>query len=216
MEEVRGIIWQRCGGCCQAGHKHLGLFWPHGSKWRTKAGDWLSHVRLENDHWTTVQHVILSQAQRVNTTNTRNGSDIIIKHKKTMQRASTSTRWHFTFVLCCHSNETRAPTANPPNSVQLGALPTILPSYIRVCAVVWECGDGQTDTRTRVTNIHFALTHAKCKYCRYYNLNILTYKNFSNRLATQNLETQYQMSVVHQIYSSTMTVCYPKIPTAEF
>jgi len=46
------------------------------------------------------------------------------------------------------------------------------PSYIRVRALVWECGRGQThrhtdsqiDTQTRVTNIHFAssTTHAKC------------------------------------------------------
>jgi len=26
-------------------------------------------------------------------------------------------------VLCCHSNETRAPIANPPNSAQLGGTP---------------------------------------------------------------------------------------------
>jgi len=32
---------------------------------------------------------------------------------------------------------------------------TIPPSYIRVPAVVWECGEGQTDKHT-VTNIHFA------------------------------------------------------------
>jgi len=51
-------------------------------------------------------------------------------------------------VLCCHSNETRAPIANPPNSAQLGNTPTILPSYIRIRAVVWECGEGQTDTQT--------------------------------------------------------------------
>ena len=35
------------------------------------------------------------------------------------------------------------------------------PSYIQVHAVVWECGEGQTDTQTHtvhsVTNIHFAL-----------------------------------------------------------
>jgi len=47
-------------------------------------------------------------------------------------------------VLCCHSNETRAPIADPPNSVQLeDHLP--FASYIRVRAVVWECGEGQTD-----------------------------------------------------------------------
>jgi len=78
-------------------------------------------------------------------------------------RASTSTRWHFTFVLCCHSNEIRALIANMPNRAQLGGNPTILPSYIQVHAV-WECGEGHTDRQTRMTNIHFAssTTHAKC------------------------------------------------------
>jgi len=43
------------------------------------------------------------------------------------------------------------------------------PSYIRVRAVVWVYGRGQTDTQTDtqtpVTTIHFAssTTHAKCK-----------------------------------------------------
>jgi len=30
-------------------------------------------------------------------------------------------------ALCCHSNETRAPIANPPNSAQLEETPTIIP-----------------------------------------------------------------------------------------
>ena len=34
------------------------------------------------------------------------------------------------------------------------APPTIPPSYIRVCVVVWQCGEGQTDTQTAVANIH--------------------------------------------------------------
>jgi len=55
-------------------------------------------------------------------------------------------------------NETRAPIANLPNSAQIEGTPTIPPSYIRVRAVVWECGEGQrhrhTDTQTVVTNIH--------------------------------------------------------------
>jgi len=55
-----------------------------------------------------------------------------------------------------HSNETRAPIANPPDSTELGAPPTVLPSYIWVRAVVWACGEGQTHRQTRVTNIHFA------------------------------------------------------------
>ena len=60
-------------------------------------------------------------------------------------------------------NETRAPTANPPNSIRLEGTPTIPPSYTRVCAVVQECGEGETDTQTAVVTIHFALAmpHAK-------------------------------------------------------
>ena len=79
-------------------------------------------------------------------------------------RASTSTRWHFVFALCCHSNETSAPIANPPNSAQLGGTPYHSPSYIRVHAVVWASGCGQTDTQTSVNNIHSAssTTHVKC------------------------------------------------------
>jgi len=59
-------------------------------------------------------------------------------------------------ALCCHSNETRAPIANPPNSAQLEDTPTIPPTYIRVRAVVWAVGmrrgtDTQTDTRDQYT-----------------------------------------------------------------
>jgi len=40
-------------------------------------------------------------------------------------------------VLCCHSNATRAPIANPPNSAQpWGIAYTTPPSYIRVRAIV--------------------------------------------------------------------------------
>jgi len=42
----------------------------------------------------------------------------------------------------------RAPIANAPNSAQLDDTPTIPPSYIRVRAVVWECGEEQPDTHT--------------------------------------------------------------------
>ena len=89
---------------------------------------------------------------------------------ETRHRASTSTRWHFAFAICCHSNATHAPITNPPNSAQLGGTPTIPASYIRVHAVVWSCSHGQTDTdtQTRVTNIHLALstTHVKCNQWR--------------------------------------------------
>ena len=87
-------------------------------------------------------------------------------------RASTSTRWHFAFALCCHSNETRAPIVNSPNNAQLGGTSYHSPRYIRVRAVLWACGLGETGRQagththrqTRVNNIHFAssTTHAKC------------------------------------------------------
>ena len=70
--------------------------------------------------------------------------------------------------VCCHGNETRAPTTNLPCSAQLEGTPTIPPSYIWVCTVVWECGerqtDRQTDTQMAVGYIHFAsaVPHAKC------------------------------------------------------
>jgi len=64
---------------------------------------------------------------------------------ETRHRANTSTLWHFVFVLCCYSNETRAPIANLPNSAQLGAPLAIPPSYIRARAVACTCGSGQTD-----------------------------------------------------------------------
>ena len=41
---------------------------------------------------------------------------------------------------------------------------TIPRTYTQVHAVVWECGEEQTDTQTVVTNIHFASStpHTKC------------------------------------------------------
>ena len=47
-----------------------------------------------------------------------------------------------------HSNATRAPIANPPNSAQLGGSLYHAPSYILVRAVVWAYGRGQTHTQT--------------------------------------------------------------------
>jgi len=69
-------------------------------------------------------------------------------------------------ALCCHSNETRAQIANPPNSAELEGIPTIPPTYIRVRAVVWECdkrqADRHTDTQTAVTTVHFASAIGVC------------------------------------------------------
>jgi len=51
--------------------------------------------------------------------------------------------------------------------------PSILPSYIRVRAVVWKCGEEQTDTQTdardQYTFRFVYTTHRKCNY--------LTHKN---------------------------------------
>ena len=49
--------------------------------------------------------------------------------------------------LSCHSNETRATIANPPNSAQLGGTLSIPQTYILVRAVVWACGRGQRHRR---------------------------------------------------------------------
>jgi len=73
-------------------------------------------------------------------------------HAQTAIRTMSSYRgmdasFYLGFVLCCHSNATRAPIANPPNSAQLGGSLTTPPSYIRVRAVVWAYGRGQTHRR---------------------------------------------------------------------
>jgi len=48
----------------------------------------------------------------------------------TRHRASTALADISRSALCCHSNETRAPIANPPNSEQLESSCIIPPSYI--------------------------------------------------------------------------------------
>jgi len=52
-------------------------------------------------------------------------------------------------ALCCHSNETRALTENPPDSAQLEGIPYHSPTYIPVHAGVWECGEGEAQTHIR-------------------------------------------------------------------
>jgi len=62
----------------------------------------------------------------------------------------------FHIRVCCRSNKTRAPIANLPNIAQLEGTPGIPPSYIQVCAVVWEYCEGQTDTQMAEATVHFA------------------------------------------------------------
>jgi len=76
------------------------------------------------------------------------GRPCITRHK-----ASTSTRVRRYVVTA----------TKPMHRLQIRPIvpPTIPPSYIRVRAVMCECGEGQTDKQTAVTTIHFV--SAKCK-----------------------------------------------------
>jgi len=63
------------------------------------------------------------------------------------------------------------------------------PSYIRVRAVVWECSEKQTHTRTAVANIHFASAtlHTKCNSG--VHIKCLSYRN-------QKCEVHFSSSAV--------------------
>jgi len=62
-------------------------------------------------------------------------------------------------VLYCHNNETHAVIANPPISAQLEGTPYHSPNlHLSPCSM-WECGKGQKDTQTHVTNIHFCVIY---------------------------------------------------------
>jgi len=70
---------------------------------------------------------------------------------------------------CCHSNATRAPIANSPNSAQPGGslyhTPKLHPGPCSSVGVRTRTGrQTHTQRQTRVTTIHFAssTTHAKC------------------------------------------------------
>ena len=52
-------------------------------------------------------------------------------------------------ALYCHSSETRAPIANPPNSAQLEGIPTISQSYTRVSVGMGRGTDRHTDGRNQ-------------------------------------------------------------------
>jgi len=68
-----------------------------------------------------------------------------------------------THFQCCHSNATRAPIANPPNSAQLGGIPyhstKLHPGAYNSVGM-----QPRTDTQTHVTTIpvSWSTTHAKC------------------------------------------------------
>jgi len=82
-------------------------------------------------------------------------------------------------ALCCHSNETREPIANPPNTAQLEGTPYHSSKlYPGPCSSVrmWRGTDRRhthtqththTYTQTALTTVHFASAtpHAKCNKC---------------------------------------------------
>jgi len=81
-------------------------------------------------------------------------------------------------ALCYHSNETRASIANPPNSAELEVTPIILSSYIRVRAVVWECGEGQRDRHTDGHDYYtFRLGYASMRNVTNWTKNIVVTEN---------------------------------------
>ena len=96
----------------------------------------------------------------------------------TTRRPRTSTRWHFAFGAMLSLRRNPRSDCKSAKCTNRGHS-YIPPIYIRVRAVVWECGEGQTDrhTQTRVTNTCINLasstttfrerrrpstTHAKC------------------------------------------------------
>jgi len=69
-------------------------------------------------------------------------------------------------VLCCHSNESRAPIANPPISAQLEGTLYHSRSCIRVHAVVLECSEDRQTHRqlwplyiSRHLDLHDVITY---------------------------------------------------------
>ena len=80
-------------------------------------------------------------------------------------------------ALSCHSNETRAPIANPPvHRGQPLPFPKLHPGP---CSIVGmrPRTDSQTDIPTRMTTIHFAssTTHAKPLYIKRGKVSVCTY-----------------------------------------
>ena len=67
-------------------------------------------------------------------------------------------------ALCCHSNETRASIANPPNTEELGAPLPFSKLHLGPCSTVGMMRG--TDRQTRVTNIHFASSTTHAKKCK--------------------------------------------------
>jgi len=76
---------------------------------------------------------------------------IALANSITRHRATTSTRWHFTFAICCHSNATCAPICKSAQQCTTKGHPLPFPKlHPGLCSSVgmrpWT--DTQTDRQT--------------------------------------------------------------------
>ena len=83
------------------------------------ASTWMICCRKKRSR--SLSHLLMSSCTQEDTTNYKqlisqacNFNVVHHRSKQSEPGESTSTRWHFAFGLCCHSNETCAPIANPP------------------------------------------------------------------------------------------------------
>jgi len=121
-------------------------------------------------------------------------------------------------ALCCHSNETRAPTANPPNTAQPWGTPYHTPKlHPGPCSSVGmrPQTDTQTDRQTHrqmhVTTIHFALsmTHAKCNH----SLDLILSGSTKWFMTVRTSDLLHQLSVPIQ-YKYIPNIQHCKLPSA--
>ena len=101
-------------------------------------------VMLRTPPWTASHRPASHAHLRYTARNVENAS--VTRRSLIQQRSHTPRK--LGFALCCHSNATCASIANPPNSAQLWGSLYHAPSYIRVRAVLWAYGRGQSHRHT--------------------------------------------------------------------
>ena len=108
--------------------------------------------------WVDWDYDMLSSSRSLSSSSSSSSSSSTTSQTLTTHRASTSTGWNFAFALCCHSNETRAPVANLPNSVQLEGTPTDFPKlHPDPCSSVGMQRGTDTETETQTHRRPWAL-----------------------------------------------------------
>jgi len=119
----------------------------------------------------------------------------------------------WTQVLCCHSNATRAPIANPLNSAQQGGrLYHALKLHPGPCSSVGV--RPRADTQTRLTTIHFAssTTHTQCNNTRTNQTKLNRKKK--HKMLKPNKRTKIlnlNLNLVHNTQHRTIPVMFPLI-----